>query len=127
MTDKPPLYGNKPHLLWALWAFGPVATGKPERATRVLEEVVELVQACGLTREQADKVLDRVYARPASDDVTRELGQCSLTLACLAELLDVDLRKAHGDEFMRVRAFTQDYWRARHDSKRASGIVHDRV
>lgn len=121
------LMKSKPHLNWALWAFGPVATNQPERATRLLEEVVELVQACGLPREAADKVLDRVYARPASDDIPREVGQCSLTLACLAELLDIHVRDEHCKEFARVKTFPQDYWRARHDSKRASGIVHDRT
>lgn len=115
-------YARKPHLAWAVWAFGSVASSKEERALRFLEEAMELAQACGISAEQATKVGKRTWARPVGQ-VATEVAQASLTLTCLSEALDVDQRTVHCQEFMRVRTFTQEYWERRHAVKAQYGIV----
>jgi NTP pyrophosphatase (non-canonical NTP hydrolase) len=72
-------------IAWAVRAFtAKVARNGIERAQRFFEEAGELAQAVGLTREQCDAILDRVFARPRGS-VEKEIGDAGLTLITLAE------------------------------------------
>ena len=77
---------------WILACFGPaIAADKAERNHRFLEEALELVQACGSTREEAHRLVDYVYSRPIGE-IGQEVGGVMLTLAalCLAQGEDMD-------------------------------------
>lgn len=72
-----------------------------ERARRVLEEAVELAQAAGLGRGDAEAVLADVYARQPGD-VGQEVGGLMNTLGALCAGLDVDLAAQTEAEMVRV-------------------------
>lgn len=77
---------------WLLACFGAaIASDKVERNHRFLEESLELVQACGCTKDDAHQLVDYVYGRPLGEPV-QEVGGVMLTLAalCLAQALDMD-------------------------------------
>jgi hypothetical protein len=71
--------------------FGPVISADTvERNHRFLEEALELVQACGCSRNDALQLVDYVYNRPVGEP-SQEVGGVMVTLAalCLAESLDM--------------------------------------
>lgn len=53
-----------------------------ERNHRFLEEALELVQACGCTREDAHVLVDYVFNRPVGE-IGQEVGGAALTLFAL--------------------------------------------
>lgn len=68
---------------WMIECFGAeVAADIPERNFRFLEEALELVQAGGCTREDALRLVDYVYGRPAGEPA-QEVGGVVLTLSAL--------------------------------------------
>lgn len=76
---------------WMQECFGPViAADKDERNFRFFEEGVELVQAGGMTREDAHRLVDYVYDRPIGQQY-QEVGGVMITLAawCLAHGLNM--------------------------------------
>ena len=73
--------------------FGPVISADTvERYHRFIEEALELVQACGGTREDCHTLVDYVFNRPVRDPV-QEMSGVMVTLAalCLTQHL-----KMHG-------------------------------
>ena len=55
---------------WILECFGSeISDYKPERNQRFLEEALELVQSCGMSPEDAHRLVDYVYSRPVGDKV----------------------------------------------------------
>lgn len=76
---------------WMQDCFGPIISAdKRERNFRFLEEALELVQACGCTRDEALKLVDYVFSRPVGER-GQEVGGTMVTLAalCLAQKLDM--------------------------------------
>jgi len=76
---------------WLLECFGEViADDGMERNHRFLEESLELVQACGCTKEEAINLVSYVFGRPAGEQA-QEVGGVMVTLAalCLAHKLDM--------------------------------------
>ncbi len=76
---------------WMMACFGPmISADVAERNHRLLEEVLELVQACGASATEAQRVVDYVYSRPVGEK-TQEIGGVMVTLAalCLAHGLDM--------------------------------------
>lgn len=87
--------------LWARSCFGPViATNRAKRNHRFFEEATELVQANGMTREDAHKLVDYTFDRPAGDPV-KEAGAALLTLGAICEASDLDMHAAGEDELKR--------------------------
>ena len=72
---------------WLHACFGEtIAADVAERNYRFLEEALELVQACGGTREDAHTLVDYVFDRPIGEK-HQEIGGVMVTLAalCLAQ------------------------------------------
>ncbi|HEX7116119.1 MAG TPA: hypothetical protein VF193_13400 [Steroidobacter sp.] len=68
---------------WLLECFGEqIANNLVERNQRFLEEALELVQACGCTRQEVLKLVDYVYGRPPGE-IEQEVGGVAVTLAAL--------------------------------------------
>lgn len=75
---------------------------KSERAFRFLEEAVELVQATGMTQEDANRVVAYVYSQPHIGEPEQEVGGVMITLAALCSASDIVLKTAADKELARV-------------------------
>lgn len=83
---------------WVVDCFGEVkANNIMECSLRLVEEVMELVQALGLPKEQVLKMLVYTYGRPPGE-VKQEFGGVMVTLAALAAATDIDLKEAGDDQ-----------------------------
>jgi hypothetical protein len=109
-------------LAWAVAVFGPAAAEPEERMTRFLEEAIELAHAEGIPATGLQRIIDRVYARPAGS-VMREVGQAQLTLELYAETVGISAEAEAAREFERVRAIPKEQWAARHREKIDAGIA----
>jgi hypothetical protein len=79
---------------WALTCFGEkVVADRQERAFRFLEEALELVQSAGVTKEEAEKLVNYVFSRPVGDP-PQELGGTVVTLAVFAGNLGYNMLAA---------------------------------
>jgi hypothetical protein len=87
---------------WMLSCFGPVISGdKAERNHRFLEESLELVQACGVSRDECIKLVDYVFSRPIGEP-EQEVGGVLVTLAALCSAHEIHLQSAGEIELRRV-------------------------
>jgi NTP pyrophosphatase (non-canonical NTP hydrolase) len=87
---------------WLVQCFGPeVAYDKAERSHRFIEESLELVQACGATRDECLQLVDYVYGCPAGER-TQEVGGVLITLAALCIAHGVDMSKCGEVELARI-------------------------
>lgn len=107
---------------WAEQMFGPIARNRKERASRFLEEAIELAQAEGLTLENVDRILWRVYSRPPGDPA-KEVGQARMTLNCMAWNMGLEAGAEEKREWDRVRTIPKEEWQRRHDAKIKLGIA----
>lgn len=114
---------------WAAAAFGPAHPGGAadalhprERARRFLEEALELVQSTDLPREQALKLLELVYSRPAGDP-QKEIGQVGVTLISLAESLGLSAEEEEQREYDRCLGLPLEHFTARAQWKRELGVL----
>ena len=87
------------------WAFDAVgeaaATNIKERATRFLEEALELAQACGLTEANVNELAGYTFNR-ASGVIEDEIGGVMITLGALSEIVNVDMLDQGFRELRRV-------------------------
>jgi hypothetical protein len=82
---------QKRAMYWAKRCFGlTLATDIRERNQRFIEEALELVQACGLTRREALGAVNYVYGRPVGDK-RQEVGGVYTTLAILCSAHNIDM------------------------------------
>ena len=106
----------KAFLAWAIRTFGPVAANRDERAARFIEEALELVHAEDLPLHTIDRIMWRVYSRPAGE-ISREIGQAMACLECLAENIGLCADAEAQNEFARVQSIPQEEWTRRHEAK----------
>ncbi len=107
---------------WVERVFGAgIARNVIERATRVLEEAIEVAQAAGVTRETALAVLSRCYGRDVGD-VRDEVANLSVTLLALCGTLKVSAETLERDEIERILAIPEGHMRDRQSRKHADGI-----
>lgn len=107
---------------WAREAFGDeVVDSVPERTMRFCEESLELVQSCGLTKDQAQVILDRVYSRPPDPVPEKEVGGVGVTLAVLCNTFGFSMYKCflEGLEYCWKN---MEKIRASHARKQSEGI-----
>ena len=87
---------------WVVKAFGFESAIDPLiRVQRLLEEVIELAQALGFSRENAHKMVDYVYDRPAGE-VMQEVGGVMCTLGSLCEAIGISMHSAGIHELHRA-------------------------
>lgn len=76
---------------WLLACFGSDRlANKREGSFRFIEESLELVQASGLSKDDALKMVEYVYSRPPGETY-QEVGGVVITLHALAIVLDHDI------------------------------------
>ena len=82
--------------------FGPkIPLDKTERNYRFFEEATELVQACGMTKEDCYKLIEYVYNRPVGE-IEQEIGGVMVTLAALTHANGANLRHCSVNEYNRI-------------------------
>ena len=87
---------------WLIACFGEkIASDPVERNHRFLEEALELVQACGCSREEARSLVEYVYNRPTGEK-HQETGGVMVTLAALCLAQDMDMTEEGEIELERV-------------------------
>lgn len=87
---------------WLIECFGQeVARDKFVRNYRFFEEAGELVQAAGMTREEAHQLVDYVYARPVGN-LPQEIGGVMTTLAALCLAHGEDMHEQADIELQRI-------------------------
>ncbi len=88
--------------LWMDSCFGPdISADRMERNHRFAEEAMELVQACGMSRQEAIQLVDYVYDRPVGEP-SQEVGGVMVTLAALCLANAMDMTGAAETELARV-------------------------
>ena len=109
---------------WARQCFSEdVVESRLERGLRVFEEAGELLQLAGGTAEDAHRMVDYVFSRPAETDPYREIGGVLVSLAVLCDVFGVDLEEAWEREMARCIA-RADEIRAKQAAKPAGIAVH---
>lgn len=87
---------------WAEYCFGRKKVNSyAERNYRFLEEALELVQSCGMPREQVYALVDYVFERPAGNPL-QEIGGVLTTLATLCTAHGFDMAEAGELELKRI-------------------------
>lgn len=112
----------KEFLAWAHVTFGDIALDDLERTRRFLEEAIELAHAMALPKHDAERILERVYSRPAGV-IPQEIGQSMVTLEMLGENMGISANNEAAREFDRVKAIPKSEWDRRRAAKVAIGIA----
>lgn len=113
---------NQSHVAaWTCGTFGEEsASNIRERCLRVVEEVVELAQACDVDARTCQRLVDYVFSRPAGKPA-QEIAGCMITLYAAASALDVDADAELEVELVRVqRPEVVERCRRRQSEKRAA-------
>lgn len=89
---------------WMLACFGPaISADRLERSDRLLEEVLELVQAGNYPKSRVLALVDYVYGREQGD-INQEAGGVMVTLAAHCFAHDIDMHAAGEIELARIWA-----------------------
>lgn len=102
--------------------WGQDAAAPHERALRLLEEALELVQAVGVIEEQAGRLVKYTFGRPAGDP-QQEAGGVGIALLGMAASLGFSADKAEAAELARIEALPAEHFRKRHNAKADAGIA----
>lgn len=103
-------------------AFGAASMTTTERAKRVGEEAIELMQAGGVPLEEAMKLLIYVYGRPVGH-INQEVGGVCVTLLALSYVMGYDLEWLEQQEVTRFLLKDISYWTERVKLKAAAGVA----
>ncbi|KKL19838.1 hypothetical protein LCGC14_2461430 [marine sediment metagenome] len=122
LLNQEPMRTQEKVLKWAVDIFGPIAKNRDERAARLVEEAIEIAQVEELPMEVIQRILERVYERPAGF-LTQEIGGLMITLEALAENTGWDVGVCADDEWHRVQSKTPEWWKNKHAEKVAAGTA----
>lgn len=88
---------------WMARAFVPsLYSNMIERGDRLLEEVLELLQAHGYDRSRVPTLVDYVYSRDAGQPA-QEVGGVMVTLAAFCSVAELDMHEAAATELERIK------------------------
>lgn len=109
-------------LHWVVCAFGPDhAYSRPQRATRFLEEAIELFQSCQGDPAMAHRLIDYIFAKQAGIPAD-EIGDVGLTLLSVACLFDVSADQAEARKVTETLAKDPAEMAARNREKNEAGF-----
>lgn len=107
----------------AIMCFGDKEVASvPQRGLRLLEEALELAQACGVSIDMVDKVKDHVYSRPVGV-ITQEIGGVGVTLLVLASAMNVYADECEEAECIRLMEVPVEHFKARNKAKNDAGLI----
>lgn len=108
---------------WALETFGENRIrDTKERAFRLLEEVIELVQAEDVPMERVLELVGYIYSRKKGT-VAEELGNVGVTLLVYAEAAEQSADAREAAEVARVTSIDKDTWAKRYRRKVVDGMT----
>lgn len=108
---------------WVIGCFGQKSfESKRERSARLVEEAIELAQACGLEKDYVGKILDIVYSKPVGE-VKQEVGGVAVCLLALSDSYGFFAGDALEEEVRRLEKVPVGYFRRRHQAKTDAGIA----
>ena len=107
---------------WVRLNFGDDAMDRQERATRVLEEAIELAQAEGIRIGDVNLLTGHVYTKPAGEP-SQEVGGIGVCLLAWAGAAGQELWPIIETEIDRIHTKTADHFRARHQVKVDAGVA----
>ena len=88
--------------IWVRRCFGiKVAKDRTQRNHRFCEEALELVQACGCSKEDVLSLIEYVYNRPIGEK-GQEVGGVMITLAALCEAQEISMTEEGERELNRI-------------------------
>jgi hypothetical protein len=108
-------------LSWVKRTFGASLLVIEERVARLLEEVVELAQAEGLSEEKAHALVAHVYGKP-SGAIVQEVGGIGVTLLAYCGAAGISADGCEAAEVARVLALPAEHFRTRQNIKAAAGV-----
>lgn len=107
---------------WVTKAFGPDhANSMPQRATRFLEEAIELYQAAEGDLAMAHRLLDFVFNRPVGE-LHKEIGAVGFTLLSVAAAAGLSADQEEIREVDRVMSKDPAVFAQRNSEKNAAGF-----
>lgn len=110
-------------LAWARAAFSEEqATGLPQRGIRMLEEAIELFQACGGYEDIAHRLVRFVFGRPPGE-VGEELGGVGVTVLALAAAAGLSADAEELREIDRVTSRPLEEFARRNQAKNEAGFL----
>ena len=86
---------------WVVKTFGKESMNSRERTLRFLEESIELAQAHGITPEETNKTVIRVYKKPPGNP-TQEVGGVMVTLLAFADYHQYNIHECLVTEWTRI-------------------------
>lgn len=108
---------------WGMRCFGrPHMVSLPIRALRCAEEAVELAQACGVPKDQMQRLIEVVYSRPVGD-LNQEIGGTLIGISVLCTLRGVDPDKLLVNEVSRVLEKPVEHFTKRNQDKLDMGLT----
>lgn len=108
---------------WGQRAFGPTHMhDRRIRALRLLEEAVELAQACEVPQQKVDDLVFVVYSRPPGG-VRQEVGGVLVTIHAFCAGQGINLDQAMEDEVCRVLAKSPEHFAKRNQEKIDLGLA----
>lgn len=107
---------------WTIRAFGHDTL--KQRALRMLEEAIELYQACGLESAQAHCLVDYVFGRPIGN-IPQELGGLGVCVLALAERACLSADDCEMEEIERVLSKPIEHFQKRNQTKNDLGFKAD--
>jgi hypothetical protein len=99
-TDHPPTYQEQVEAWLEAWLPAPARKDQLERTFRFLEEALELAQANGCSKQDAQALVEYVYGRPHGRP-DQEVGGVMVTLASLCSAVGIDMNDAGDRELKR--------------------------
>lgn len=106
---------------WAKELFGVHAVTPLERSRRLTEELLECVQAAGLTKSEVLSIVEAVYSEEPGP-LDEELGDATFVLMAFAETHGLSLESCERLAWNKARSKSPEYWQARHQNKIDKGI-----
>ena len=104
---------------WVERAFGKSTVSL--RALRLLEEAIEVYQAAEGDSDQAHRLIDHVFSKPAGT-IAQEIGGVGVTTLALAAVAGLSADIQEQREVARVLALPVEHFKARNAAKVAAGF-----
>lgn len=108
---------------WVIRTFGGACLfDLRERAQRVVEEAIELGQAERLSKDDVQRILDRVYSRPVGEPV-QETGGLAVCLLAYTYAAGHPFEGTVLQEVVRIESKSVEHFRAKQTEKAAAGTA----
>mgnify|MGYP006420646733 CR=1 FL=1 len=117
-------YTQTPQQLIHKWCedrFGELFFNSGERMNRLLEEVVELAQAEGFSKEYVEKFTNHVFSREA-DEPKNEIGGVVVTLMSYLSSKGYNINNVAMNEYQKIKKYSREDIIKRHQRKVDNGI-----